>query len=241
MAKKQVGLYRTPRKPGYLGGYDWRATTLGCLSLVVVNFVAAQYVAARFQYQPALGPPFLRMKSGGIYQPFSWIEWGWHYCTSPHERIRRPFFEGELIVFVGSLLCVGIFLLLAGHRARKLTENAEGWRPEGGRRQSYLRHNGPEHVLAFAPTRSGKDVGLVIPSLLAWEESAVIFDIKGENWAKNRRVPESTGPGVLQVLNRGCRSASDRYRRGSFQEPVGNRRSGALALSESEKASRVSD
>ena len=27
-------------------------------------------------------------------------------------------------------------------------------------------------------------MGLVIPSLLAWEESAVIYDIKGENWAK---------------------------------------------------------
>jgi type IV secretion system protein VirD4 len=38
--------------------------------------------------------------------------------------------------------------------------------------------------LAFAPTRSGKGVGLVIPTLLAWDESAVIYDIKGENWAK---------------------------------------------------------
>ncbi len=47
-----------------------------------------------------------------------------------------------------------------------------------------LRHNGPEHILAFAPTRSGKGVGLVIPTLLAWEESAVVYDIKGENWAK---------------------------------------------------------
>src|SRR5471032_1283822 len=118
-----------------------------------------------------------------------------------------------MIVFAGSLACVGIFFVLAGRRARKLTENAEdlhgsarwadeddirdtgllatkhgvyvgGWCPEGGHRLNYLRHNGPEHVLAFAPTRSGKGVGLVIPSLLAWEESAVIYDIKGENWAK---------------------------------------------------------
>jgi type IV secretion system protein VirD4 len=213
MAKKQPELYRTPRKPGYLGGYDWRATTLGCLLLVVVNFIATQYIAARFQYQPALGAPILRAKSGGIYQPFSWIAWGWRYCTWQDERIRRPFFEGEMIVFAGSFLCVGIFFVLASRRTRKLTENAEdlhgsarwadeddvrdtgllsatpsvyvgGWCPEGGRRLTYLRHNGPEHVLAFAPTRSGKGVGLVIPSLLAWEESAVIYDIKGENWAK---------------------------------------------------------
>jgi type IV secretion system protein VirD4 len=59
-----------------------------------------------------------------------------------------------------------------------------GWCREGSNRLHYLRHNGPEHILAFAPTRSGKGVGLVIPTLLAWEESAVIYDIKGENWAK---------------------------------------------------------
>src|SRR5438445_724191 len=38
------------------------------------------------------------------------------------------------------------------------------------------------HLLAFAPTRSGKGVGLVIPTLLSWTGSAVIHDIKGENW-----------------------------------------------------------
>jgi len=43
-------------------------------------------------------------------------------------------------------------------------------------------HDGPEHVMAFAPTRSGKGVGLVVPTLLGWTGSAVIQDIKGENW-----------------------------------------------------------
>jgi type IV secretion system protein VirD4 len=47
----------------------------------------------------------------------------------------------------------------------------------------YLRHNGPEHVLCYAPTRSGKGVGLVVPTLLSWGESAVITDLKGELWA----------------------------------------------------------
>jgi type IV secretion system protein VirD4 len=46
----------------------------------------------------------------------------------------------------------------------------------------YLRHDGPEHVMAFAPTRSGKGAGLVVPTLLSWTGSAVIHDIKGENW-----------------------------------------------------------
>lgn len=57
-----------------------------------------------------------------------------------------------------------------------------GWVDKKGR-QHYLRHNGPEHVLCYAPTRSGKGVGLIIPTLLSWEHSAVITDLKGELWA----------------------------------------------------------
>ena len=68
-----------------------------------------------------------------------------------------------------------------------------GWREQSSNRLRYLRHNGPEHVLAFAPTRSGKGVSLVIPTLLAWEESAVIYDIKGENWAKTAGFRASQG------------------------------------------------
>ena len=213
MAKQQSELYRIPRKPGYMGAYNWRATVLGLLLLTAVNFGATQYIAAKFQYQPALGPPLFRARRGGLYQPFSWVIWGWHYSTSQDMQIRRPFFEGEMIVFAGSFLCVGVFFLITNRRTRQLTENAEhlhgsarwaseddiretglltagggvyvgGWCPEGHRRLRYLRHDGPEHLLAFAPTRSGKGVGLVIPSLLAWSESAVIYDIKGENWAK---------------------------------------------------------
>ena len=52
----------------------------------------------------------------------------------------------------------------------------------GSWRGDYLRHDGPEHVLCFAPTRSGKGVGLVVPTLLTWPDSAIVHDIKGENW-----------------------------------------------------------
>ena len=46
-------------------------------------------------------------------------------------------------------------------------------------RLKYLRHSGPEHVICFAPTRSGKGVGLVLPTLLSWSESVVITDLRG--------------------------------------------------------------
>ncbi len=46
----------------------------------------------------------------------------------------------------------------------------------------YLRHQGSEHILVFAPTRSGKGVGIVIPTLLGWHDSILVHDIKGENY-----------------------------------------------------------
>ena len=100
-------LYRTPRKPGYLGGYNWRATVFGLLLLVLVSFVATQYIAAQFQYQPALGTPTAANEDRRrIYQPFAWVIWGWHNSTSQDQRVRKPLFIGEMIVFAGSFLCV---------------------------------------------------------------------------------------------------------------------------------------
>lgn len=46
----------------------------------------------------------------------------------------------------------------------------------------YLCAEGPLHVLVFAPTRSGKGVGFVVPNLLHWPGSVVCHDIKGENF-----------------------------------------------------------
>ncbi|MDP3282253.1 MAG: type IV secretory system conjugative DNA transfer family protein, partial [Nitrosomonas sp.] len=56
------------------------------------------------------------------------------------------------------------------------------WQDKKGKTH-YLKHNGLEHVLCYAPTRSGKGVGLVIPTLLSWGHSAVITDLKGELWS----------------------------------------------------------
>lgn len=43
---------------------------------------------------------------------------------------------------------------------------------------------GPEHVMVFAPTRSGKGVGLIIPTLYTWKGSVIVTDLKGENYRK---------------------------------------------------------
>ncbi|HTU45364.1 MAG TPA: type IV secretory system conjugative DNA transfer family protein [Bryobacteraceae bacterium] len=221
--KARAGMYRTPRDPGgFPFGYNWRATGTGLALLVGFNLLATQYIAAQFRYQPALGSPLLRMQRTALYQPFAWCIWGFQNCTSRDSRVRKPLFEGEMIVLGGCIFSMLAFFVAANRRAQRLSENAEdlhgsarlagpqdieatgimrsqggvyvgGWYNDSTRRLQYLRHNGPEHVLAFAPTRSGKGVGLVIPTLLAWDESAVIYDIKGENWAKTAGFRASRG------------------------------------------------
>ena len=47
---------------------------------------------------------------------------------------------------------------------------------------NYLCAGGTEHVLCYAPSRSNKGVGIVIPNLLNWEGSVICLDIKRENF-----------------------------------------------------------
>ena len=93
----------------------------------------------------------------------------------------------RFIGFTGRILLKIPFL---GKRVGKHIKNqkAEGvfvgaWQDRKTKKTYYLRHNGPEHILCVAPTRSGKGVGLVNPTLLTWTESAFVMDLKGELWA----------------------------------------------------------
>ena len=55
------------------------------------------------------------------------------------------------------------------------------------------------HVLTVAPTGTGKGVGAVIPNLLAYEGSAIVLDIKGENFAVTARARASMGQEICLI------------------------------------------
>ena len=62
--------------------------------------------------------------------------------------------------------------------------------------RNLLTYGGPEHMFLYAPTRSGKGVGVVVPNLLNWSGSAVILDIKKENWTLTAGFRKSGGQDV---------------------------------------------
>jgi type IV secretion system protein VirD4 len=161
-------------------------------------WLATEWCAAQLAYQPRLGPPWFVLLGIPLYYPWRLFEWWYAYDAYAPELFNRA---GGIAASSGILGCV-VAVLGSLWRARQsrlvTTYGSSRWatwkeiahaglfRPAGvfiGRLDDqYLRHDGPEHVMAFAPTRSGKGVGLVVPTLLSWAGSVVVHDIKGENW-----------------------------------------------------------
>jgi type IV secretion system protein VirD4 len=173
---------------------------LAVLAIVLITmWVATQWVAWKLGFQPQLGHPWFELVSGmPVYLPPSFFWWWYAYdAYAPH-----VFVEGAYIAASGGFISIAVAVAMSVWRAREAkiaaTYGSARWAtrseirgagltsPDGvvlGRfERDYLRHDGPEHVLCFAPTRSGKGVGMVVPTLLTWPGSCIVHDIKGENW-----------------------------------------------------------
>jgi type IV secretion system protein VirD4 len=170
------------------------------VSATVLGFIwaATEWTAWQLAFQPQLGPPWFSLLGWPIYQPPALFWWWFAYDAYAHEI----FVTGGFIAGSGGVAAFAVAVAMSVWRAREVkkvtTYGSARWaearelrqagllRPDGvllGRwRGAYLRHHGPEHVLCFAPTRIGKGVGLVVPTLLTWPGSAIVHDIKGENW-----------------------------------------------------------
>jgi type IV secretion system protein VirD4 len=73
-----------------------------------------------------------------------------------------------------------------------------GWRDSRTEEIHYLLHSGAEPVLLFAPSRSGKGVSAIIPTLCQWRQSVFVYDLKGENWDRSAGFRYAIGQRVLK-------------------------------------------
>lgn len=176
----------------------WGQVITVFLIVLATTWGATEWVAWRLAFQPELGAPWFYLLGFPLYPPPSFF-WWWYGFDAYAPAI---FVEGAYIAASGGLISVAVAIGMSVWRAREAkkveTYGSARWAEPGEVRSAgllgpdgvvlgryhdaYLRHDGPEHVLCFAPTRSGKGVGLVVPSLLAWPGSAIVHDIKGENW-----------------------------------------------------------
>jgi len=65
------------------------------------------------------------------------------------------------------------------------------------------------HALIVAPTGRGKGVGFVIPNLLTYKGSAVVLDVKGENFRETSRFRASMGDKVFRFAPTDWAAAHD--------------------------------
>lgn len=169
------------------------------LGIVVVStWGATQWTAAALGYQQRLGEPWFLIVGYPVYLPWRLFEWWFAF-----EAYAPEIFEEGGAIAAGGGIAGALFAIVNSvWRARQsqlvTTYGSARWATPkeikaaglfaskgvflGRLENNYLRHDGPEHVMCFAPTRSGKGVGLVLPTLLSWTSSAVVHDIKGENW-----------------------------------------------------------
>ena len=176
----------------------WVQVLFVCAAVLGFVWGATEWTAWQLAFQPRLGHPWFTLFGWPVYQPPAFFWWWFAYDAYAHEI----FVTGGFIAGAGGVAAFVVAVAMSVWRAREVkkvtTYGSARWaeareirkagllHPDGvllGRwRNAYLRHHGPEHVLCFAPTRSGKGVGLVVPTLLTWPGSAIVHDIKGENW-----------------------------------------------------------
>jgi type IV secretion system protein VirD4 len=100
----------------------------------------------------------------------------------------------------------------------------------------FLRNDEPLHVLVAAPTRSGKGVGIVVPNLLNWPGSAIVLDIKYENFSLTSGFRAAHGQRVFRFSPTDSEGRSHRYnpldavRRGRAQRISDLQRLAAILL-----------
>ena len=172
---------------------------LAVLIIIVASvWSATQWTASQLGFQPELGAPWFRLFDHPVYRPYD-LFWWWFSFDAYAPQI---FDTGGMIATSGGFAAIVVAIAMSVWRGRENrnanTYGTARWATRddirkaglladtgvvlGQFQNNYLRHDGAEHVLCFAPTRSGKGVGLVIPTLLTWSGSTIVHDIKGENW-----------------------------------------------------------
>lgn len=193
-------LYRSDSHNQRLG--DALAIGIAIIGALLLNEAITLYMAHLMGNARALG---------ASRNPIAWTVWAKHYWHSPALHpywVRMLKVEAYGLCGVGFVAALFVALYrkqfassfadLHGsatfaerkhiERAHLLPSTRRGAiHPPGiylGRwRRHLLRDSGGGHVLVTAPTRTGKGVGVVIPTLLSWRESVFVNDLKGENWA----------------------------------------------------------
>ena len=159
------------------------------------NWATTQLIADALEYHELLPGRLF----GHVFQPFA-IDL-WRSDAALYDAIQRTirsyFYVAWIFYGIGIFICYQVYrsmTRMSSHGtadfakaedikkaglAAKETGFVVGQNPFNDK---IMLHNGPEHVLLVAPTRSGKGVCNMVPTGLCWKHSIFLFDPKGELW-----------------------------------------------------------
>jgi type IV secretion system protein VirD4 len=163
------------------------------LSLALAGLCASTaFIAGVFNNQAALGAPLFIWGDADVYAPWSIFAWSKVWA---HD-FPKPFAIAHLIAFMG--VAAGFVTWFAGVRTRSPLPvfGKEAWAKFsdiesaglfassgavlGKFQGEIVAYDGPGHQILIGASRSGKGRGHVVPTLLTWNGSALVLDVKGE-------------------------------------------------------------
>lgn len=172
------------------------------LGFTIMCIVGTQYFAFKTNYKPILKPLFDK-----VYFPYSILIWGYKYRNTAPRLINlvASMMNGVAILysFIVYIIIIKLTQKKDTHGSAKFSVDKELQKedlldfhfPKGkgnlyrdgvilGRTSNLktIIDKKPTHILVIAPSRSGKGVGVILPTLVNWRQSVICFDIKGENF-----------------------------------------------------------
>ncbi|ERL03188.1 type IV secretory system conjugative DNA transfer family protein [Mitsuokella sp. oral taxon 131] len=168
---------------------------IAAVAYVAANWITTQCIAADLAYHELL-PGRLY---GHIYSPFAVDMWrsNKELASAIHATLAQYWMLEWGIYLLGAFCCYQVYRNMArmtSHgtadfaKAKDIEEAGLAAKETGfvvGRNpfnDKIMLHNGPEHILLVAPTRSGKGVCNMVPTGICWKHSIFFFDPKGELW-----------------------------------------------------------
>jgi len=191
--------------------YREKVFKLGAISigicLIIAYWYATQGVAAECNYHAYLGS-FLQIGELKIYAPYKFYVWQNNELIAGAipQIIKKYAMMPQLAIIIGggfTYFCAKNLKKETSHgsaafaTAKEIDEAGLGIyedkkfhrKKDSGvvigvnpYNKKLMLHNGVEHILLVAPTRSGKGVNTIIPTGLVWKNSIFFFDVKGELW-----------------------------------------------------------
>jgi type IV secretion system protein VirD4 len=165
---------------------------------VLVGLIAAtQYVAFAYGYNPRLAWSVGQISGVTLYVPIAFLIW-----LLTIAKTGPAVFDTAGLIFVGAMFFPFFLAVMLTRRGQREVRQfgSRAWGTLGDARRAGLMHRkpigtivgywsdrrrllsyqGPEHQLVAGAARSGKGAGHVIPTLLSWPESVLVYDPKAE-------------------------------------------------------------